>query len=330
MQRKILVGMLLFPGFQLLDVAGPRDAFAEVKVLSGGDSQYEFMTVATTRSGLTSSSGLAVLADRTIFDPCPPFDTLIVPGGLGVFDAMHDPTLSAWLKKQSRACRRLAAVCNGVFALGAAGLPDGKTVSTHWMDAALLARSFTRAKIDPDRIYVKDQHLYTTAGVTAGIDLALVMIEEDFGRAMALDVAKFLVVYLRRAGGQSQFSPLLEMQAGTHSRVEAVQRHLLAHLDRPHTLDSIAEHAHTSARNLSRLFSRECGISPMAFLTDARIDAARCLLEGSALSMKEIAVRCGFENTESLRRAFRNRLHLTPPEYRQRFRSEAPSPDEPA
>lgn len=320
--RKISVGMVLFPGFQLLDLAGPRDAFAEVKVLSEGACQYDIMTIGTTRQSVTSSSGMTVLPDRTIFDLCPEFDTVIVPGGLGVFDAMHDNALTQWLAGQNRSCRRIAAICNGVFALGAAGLLNGRTVSTHWMDAVNLARTFPRATVDPDRIYIKDQQLYTTAGVTAGIDLALVFIEEDFGRPIALGVAKFLIVYLRRTGGQSQFSPLLEVQAGSDSKVDMIQRYLLDNLAKPHTLDTIAQHVHMSPRNLSRVFASECGASPIAFLMNARIDAARRLLESTNLAMKEIAAHCGFDSPEALRRAFRVRLHLTPPEYRQRFRSQ--------
>lgn len=319
--KKVSVGMLLFPGFQLLDIAGPRDAFAEVKILSGGECQYEIMTVGSTRSSISSSSGMTVVPDRTIFDPCPNFDTVIVPGGLGIFDVMNDVALSAWLKAQSRSCRRLAAICNGVFALGAAGLLDGKTVSTHWMDAAHLSKSFPRAHVQSDQIYIKDKQLYTTAGVTAGIDLSLVMVEEDFGRPLALGVAKFLIVYLRRSGGQSQFSPLLNMQAERDTEVEAVQRYILESLQVPHTLNSLASRVHMSARNLSRVFARECGVSPMAFLNDARIDAARRILEKTDQSMKEIAAHCGFETPEAMRRAFRRRLQLTPPEYRRRFHS---------
>jgi transcriptional regulator GlxA family with amidase domain len=140
--RKISVGMVLFPGFQLLDIAGPKDAFAQVKVLSNGECEYEMLTVGTTRSPLLSSSGLTVIPDRTIFDPCPHFDTIIVPGGLGIFDVYADSTLCDWLKVQEKRCRRLAAICNGVFAFGAAGLIERKSVTTHWMDAAHLSELF--------------------------------------------------------------------------------------------------------------------------------------------------------------------------------------------
>lgn len=324
--RKITVGMVLFPGFQLLDIAGPKDAFAQVKVLSQGECEYEMITIGTTRSPLPSSSGLTVVPDRTIFDPCPHFDTVILPGGLGIFDVYDDSTLCDWLKAQEKRCRRLAAICNGVFALGAAGLIDRKTVTTHWMDASHLSDMFPLASVDPDHIHVKSGSIYTTAGVTAGIDLSLLMIEEDFGKKMAIDVAKYLVVYLRRAGGQSQFSPLLEMQGGVDSHVLAIQEYLLGNLHLNHSLASLAERVHMSPRNLSRLFAKDTGMPPMAFLADARIDAVRRYLENTEQSIKEIAHRCGFESTDSLRRVFVKRLSISPVEYRQRFRSGAQPP----
>jgi transcriptional regulator GlxA family with amidase domain len=319
--RKITVGMVLFPGFQLLDIAGPKDAFAQVKVLSEHECEYEMLTVGTTRSPLLSSSGLTVVPDRTIFDPCPHFDTVILPGGLGIFDVYDDSTLCDWLKFQDKRCRRLAAICNGVFALGAAGLIDRKAVTTHWMDATHLSELFPLARVDPDHIHRKDGNLYTTAGVTAGIDLSLLMIEEDFGKKMAVDVAKYLVVYLRRAGGQSQFSPLLEMQGALDSQVQAIQDYMLENLQLNHSLASLAERVYMSPRNLSRLFTKETGIAPIAFLGDARIDAVRRYLEATEQPMKEIAHRCGFESADSLRRVFVKRLSISPLEYRQRFRS---------
>ncbi|QEY63029.1 GlxA family transcriptional regulator [Metapseudomonas lalkuanensis] len=319
--KKIIVGLLVFPGFQLLDIAGPKDAFAQVKVLSQGACEYEMLTIGTTRSPLLSSSGLTVIPDRTIFDPCPNLDTVIVPGGLGIFDVYSDSVLCDWLKEQSRSCRRLAAICNGVFALGAAGLIDHKSVTTHWMDAAHLSELFPSARVDPDHIHVKDGIIYTTAGVTAGIDLSLLMIEEDFGKRMAIDVAKYLVVYLRRAGGQSQFSPMLEMQGNVGTQVQAVQEFVLENLHLDHTLVSLAERVHMSPRNLTRLFAKETGVPPMSFLADARIDAARRHLEATEQSIKEIAYKCGFDGADSLRRVFVKRLSISPVEYRQRFRT---------
>ncbi|OTP76826.1 GlxA family transcriptional regulator [Caballeronia sordidicola] len=319
--RKITVAMVLFPGFQLLDIAGPKDAFAEVRILSHGECEYEMLTVGTTRGSVQSSSGLTVVPDRTIFDPCPQFDTVIIPGGLGIFEVLEDSTLSEWLVRQRRLSRRIAAICNGVFAFGAAGMIDNRTVTTHWMDAARLATMFPKANVEPDQIYVKDEGIYTTAGVTAGIDLALVMIEEDFGKKMALDVAKYLIVYVRRVGGQSQFSPLLETQGAADSQIQPVRQYLLDNLHLPHTMTSLAQRLNMSARNLSRVFSKECGVSLIAFLNDARIDAARRYLESTDHAVSVIARRCGFENADTLRRTFSKRLHISPMEYRQRFRS---------
>lgn len=319
--KRIKVGMIVFPGFQLLDIAGPRDAFAEVKVLSQGTCEYEMLTVGTTRGAVMSASGFSTLPDRTIFDVCPEFDTIIVPGGLGIFEAFDDPALSSWLKDQHKRCRRVSAICNGLFALGSAGLLDNRVVTTHWMDVPRLSSTFPRAKIEPDHIFVQDGKIYTTAGVTAGIDLSLAMIEADFGKQMALDVAKYLVVYLRRAGGQSQFSPLLEAQAHGDSQMTAIQQFMLDRLDVNHTLASLAERAHMSERNLSRTFAKETGVPPMTFLVNARIDAARRLLEGTDLSLREVAKRCGFDDTEGFRRTFHRRIQINPAEYRERFQS---------
>jgi transcriptional regulator GlxA family with amidase domain len=319
--RKISVAMMLFPRFQLLDLSAPCDAFAEVKILSNGHNEYEILTIGTTRGPIKSSSGISINPDRTIFDPCPQFDTVLVPGGLGVFDVLEDSTILDWLGQQSRSCRRLGAVCNGGFALGAAGLLEGKTVSTHWMDVGRMTSMFPTARIEPDHIYVKDASLYTTAGVTAGIDLSLLLIEEDFGKKMALDVAKYLIVYLRRAGGQSQFSPLLEIQAGVDTKEAAIQEFILGNLHVNHTVGSIAERFNMSPRNLSRVFSKGSGITLISFLNYARIDEARRYLETSDLSIKVIASRSGFDNSESLRRLFTRRLAIGPLQYRQRFQS---------
>ena len=246
-----------------------------------------------------------------------------MPGGLGVFDILEDTTLTDWLVAQGESCRRIGAICNGVFVLGAAGMINGKTVTTHWMDAARLASMFRKATVEPDRIYVKDNSLYTTAGVTAGIDLSLALIEEDFGKQMALDVAKYLIVYLRRAGGQSQFSPLLEVQVKNDSPVAAVQNYVLNNLNVEHTLLSIADKMQMSARNLSRVFKQETGLTLMNFVNDARIDAARRYLESTDLGLSEIARRCGLTNAATLRRIFSKRLGIGPSDYRQRFRSDA-------
>jgi PAS domain S-box-containing protein len=227
--RQIKVGMVVFPGFQLLDIAGPKDAFAEVGVLSRGECGYEMLTVGTTGGTVVSSSGLEVVPDCTIADHGPDFDTVIVAGGHGIFDAYDNPALGAWLEQQYRRARRVSSICNGVFALGSAGLIDNRVVTTHWMDVPRLAATFPKARIEPDNIYVKDGRIYTTAGVMAGIDLSLVMIEEDFGRKLALDVAKYLIINLRREGWQSQFSPMLECEIVLERQIDALMRSAIEH-----------------------------------------------------------------------------------------------------
>jgi PAS domain S-box-containing protein len=229
--RQIKVGMVVFPGFQLLDIAGPKDAFAEVRVLSRGEFEYDMLTVGTTGGTVLSSSGLAVVPDCTISDPCPEFDTVIVAGGHGIFDAYDNPALGAWLGQQYKRARRVSSICNGIFALGSAGLIDNRVVTTHWMDVPRLAATFPKARIEPDNIYVKDGRIYTTAGVMAGIDLSLVMIEEDFGRKLALDVAKYLIINLRREGWQSQFSPMLECEIVLERQIDALMRSAIKHAD---------------------------------------------------------------------------------------------------
>lgn len=321
--KRIKIGMVVFPGFQLLDIAGPRDAFAEVRVLSRSECEYEILTVGTTRGAVQSSSGLTVMPDRTIFDVCPEFDTVIVPGGLGIFDVFDDPALSEWLRQQYRRSRRVCAICNGLFALGSAGLLDNRVVTTHWMDVPRLSTTFPKARIEPDHIYVHDGGVYTTAGVTAGIDLSLALIEEDFGKAITLDVAKYLIVHVRRAGGQSQFSPLLESQAAPGSLTGALQQYMLDNLHVEHTAASLASRVHMSERNLARTFVKECGVTPIAFLNNARIDAARRYLEATDVSLREIAKRCGLDSVDALRRVFARRLQINPAEYRERFRSDA-------
>jgi transcriptional regulator GlxA family with amidase domain len=321
--RKITIALVSFPGFQLLDIAGPSDAFAEVRILSGGTVGYELFVIGTTRGPIRSSSGLTITPDRTIFDPCPQFDTVLFPGGLGVFDLLEDSTLISWLIRQSKSCRRLGAVCNGAFAFGAAGLLNGRTVTTHWMDADRLTSMFPKARVESDRIYVKDDFLYTTAGVTAGIDLSLLLIEEDFGRKMAVDVAKYLIVYLRRAGDQAQFSPLLEMQADGNSKVARIQQYIQNNLHMDLDPVMIGRSLNMSSRNLSRVFTKETGVTLIAFVNDARIGAAQRYLENGEMQMKEIANRCGFKNAESMRRLFVRRLGISPVDYRRRFRTAA-------
>ncbi|XUW93166.1 DJ-1/PfpI family protein (plasmid) [Burkholderia sp. M6-3] len=200
--KKVKVGLVVFPGFRLLDIAGPKDAFAEVKVLSLGECEYEMLTVGTTRGTVQSSSGLTTVPDRTIFDQCPEFDTVIVPGGLRIFDAFDDPALSGWLKDQYKQCRRGPAICNGLFALGSAGLLDNKVVTTHWMDVPRLAASFPRAKIEPDTATTRWTDFGVPfSGVATSIRLTIVT---GFVR-----VSRWAYQWIKRSGGSNQLSRMI-------------------------------------------------------------------------------------------------------------------------
>src|ERR1700694_3553424 len=283
------------PNAQSLDVFGPLDVFVEATRQSGGAASYDMRLVAIEKDLVIRTGGASLLADKSIYDSDAPYDTLLVAGSPDFSRADSYADFQQWLRQRVVEVPRYGSVCTGAFFLGAAGFLDGRNVTTHWQHAAELAARYPAAKVEPDQIYVKDGCLYTTAGVTAGIDLALVMIEEDFGKKMALDVAQDLIVYVRRWGGQSQFSPLLETQAAADSQIQPVQQYLLDNLHLPHTMASLAQRLNMSARNLSRIFSKECGVSLIAFLNDARIDAARRYLESTDHAVSTIARRCGFE-----------------------------------
>ncbi len=295
------------------------DAFAHVKILTSESSGYKLIVIGTISGSISSSCGVAILPDQTILESCTELDTLIISGGKGISEIFNEPPFGEFLEKQYNHSRRFAAIGNGVFAFGPMGFLDGRQVTTHWMDAARLCEFFPHAIVRPAKIYVKDYNLYTSAGFIASIELSLLMIEEDFGKKLAFEVAKYLVVYLRRAGDQSQYSPLLEVQGRTDSQVEIIQSYLMSNMELNHSLDSLAKRVHMSPRNLSRLFTKEIGSPPMQFLSDARIDAARRYLETTELSIKDISHRCGFESADKLRRVFSKKLKISPGAYRTNF-----------
>jgi len=219
--------------------------------------------------------------------------------------------------------RRMGSVCSGAMVLAHAGLLDGRSVTTHWNTTDRLARLFPGVQVEPDRIYVKDGNLYTSAGVTAGLDLALALVEEDFGRAVALRVARELVMFLKRPGGQSQFSAHLAAQTAERNAIREVQGWVVENLAGNLSVEALAAHAGMSARNFARIFKQECQVTPADFVEAARIDAARRLLEGSRHPLKRVAALAGFSDPNNLRRAFLRRVGVAPSDYRRRFRGEA-------
>jgi transcriptional regulator GlxA family with amidase domain len=299
-----------------LELSGPSDVFEEAN-RQFGRHVYDLQLISERPGPITSLSGLRVLPDRTIDDPIDAIDTLIVAGTIDPVRTAS-PALIDWLKRCSSSARRYGSVCTGAFFLGAAGLLDNKHVTTHWEFAPALAATFPRAIVEPDRIFVRDGSLFTSAGVTAGVDLALALVEEDFGPALALSIARWLVIYLRRPGGQSQFSVHLGAQIASRPRMQRIQQ-TIRDDPRPNlSVHNLAQQAAMSDRTFARVFRRETGMTPADFVEATRVDAARRLLEETDLPLKQIAPASGFATAAALRRAFRKRLGATPLVYRSR------------
>ena len=313
------VAILAFPRVQLLDVAGPADVFAEAARQLGQPRAYQVQVIGTEAGLLKSSSGVRLAVDATVGAHRTPIDTLLVAGSPDIDQVAGDEALHHWLRRQSRTVRRYGSVCSGAFVLAAAGLLDGKRVATHWNATARLAAAYPLASVEPDAIYVKDGKLFTSAGVTAGMDLALAMVEEDHGRELALRVARELVMFLKRPGGQSQFSAHLAAQTSERSSVRQVQDHVLSHLKDDLSVPALAALAGMSERSFARVFRSETGTTPAEFVENARIDAARRLAEESQLPAKRLADEVGYANVDGFRRAFGRRLGVSLAEYRRRF-----------
>lgn len=299
-----LIEIVLFPGFQLLDAAGPIAAFEIAAQVAPG--AYRLRLAASAPGLVVSSSGAAMPAKAMSARSWP--DTMIVVGGAGTAAAMADKRLIAALRRASRRVRRLASVCSGAFVLAAAGLLDGKRATTHWRRAPQLARFFPKVRVEPDRIHVQDGRLWTSAGVSAGIDLALAMIEADLGADVAGDVAREMVVYAKRPGGQAQHSALLELEAPRFAELNAWMRD---HLAEDLCVERLAAKAAMSPRNFARAYAGETGVTPAKAVERLRVEAARAALaQGGAI--QEIAARTGFGDPERMRRAF-VRLYGAPP-----------------
>jgi transcriptional regulator GlxA family with amidase domain len=312
------VVLVAFEGVQLLDVAGPADAFAAADRVVGG-SGYRVTTASLGAAPVHASSGMRIAPDADLAQLDPDgIDTLLVPGGRGRV-VLEDSELVAELPRLAAGVRRLGSVCGGAFLLAAAGLLDGRRVTTHWAGCEDLARRFPALTVEPDRIYVRDGNVITSAGVTAGIDLALALIEDDHGAEVARTVARWLVVFLQRPGGQSQFSQRLGAAVARESPIRALVDGIVADPGGDHRVSALAERAALSQRQLSRLFVREARTTPARFVERVRVEAARGMLESSRSSVEAVAESCGFGSAETMRRAFLRVLAIGPGEYRQRF-----------
>jgi transcriptional regulator GlxA family with amidase domain len=315
------VVLVIHEGVQALDVAGPLDVFAEATSRLSPSRGYRCLLVAATRAPVRCSNGMAFLPDLSFAEAEREFHTVLVAGGPALPEAAPDPALSAWLLRWGVRGKRYGSVCTGAFALGHAGLLDGRMVTTHWHNAAQLAALFPEARVEHDRIHARDGALVTSAGVTAGIDLALALVAEDHGKALALACAKQLVVVAQRQGGQSQFSPLLTPFIDPETPVGRVQAYVVGHMREPLPVRRLAEIAGVSERSIARAFVADLGVTPHDYVEGVRLDQARNLLEASDHALKAVAYECGFATAEQMRAAFQRRLGTSPGRYRDSFRS---------
>jgi len=324
------VAILLFGGVQSLDVTGPLEVFAGahqyVQASGRGERGYEVRTLSRDGAPLQTSSGLTLTPDACLADAPQEIDTLIVPGGPGSREAAAEEPLLKWIRQAARGARRTASVCTGAFLLARAGLLEGRRATTHWAAAAELARLHPGVNVDPDPIFLRDGDIWTSAGVTAGMDLSLALVEEDLDRDAALMIARHLVLFLRRPGNQSQFSATLAAQQPGREPLREVQRLIVEDVAAEHSVEAMAAHANMSPRHFARAFRAETGVTPARYVERVRLEAARRRLEDSAEPIAAVAAACGFGTPETMRRVFLRALQVGPAEYRRRFQSQTVQP----
>jgi transcriptional regulator GlxA family with amidase domain len=317
MRRVVIVA---FPGVQTLDVTGPAEVLrAATKLHPPG---YE-VTVAAPEDGPLRTSTVTMVPDLPLSACRFPIDTLIVAGGTGARAAEEDERVVGWLQEAVKRSRRVTSVCTGAFLLARAGLLDGHRATTHWASCADLAERYPAVTVEPDPIFVRDGNVVTSAGVTAGMDLALALVEEDLGRDVALAAARWLVVFLKRPGGQAQFSAQLAAQTAERQPLRELQAWIPDHLDQDLSVPALASRAAMSERNFARAFRRETGMTPAAYVEAARVESARIALETGDLPVEQVARQAGFGTVETMRRAFGRRVGVSPVDYRSRFRRQA-------
>lgn len=325
--RRIVI--VTFPGLQPLDVVGPAEVFGGASDLTATwtdgvatDRAYEIEVVAEKFEPLPARSGAySILPAGSLRSCSGPIDTLIVAGGNGVIEAEDSEELVDWIRRAADRSRRVASVCSGSLLLARAGLLDGLRATSHWASCSELARRFPEVTVERDPIFVQDGRVWTSAGVTAGMDLSLALVADDLGEEVALQVARWLVLFLRRPGGQAQFSSHVSMPAATSS-LRDLQLWMADNLEADLRVEVLADRAGMSLRSFSRAFNRETGTTPAAYVETLRIERARQRLEGPDEPIDRIAIDCGFGTPETMRRAFARRLGVSPADYRQRFRRE--------
>ncbi|MBJ18654.1 MAG: AraC family transcriptional regulator [Deltaproteobacteria bacterium] len=314
--------MVTFPGIQLLDVTGPLEVLAaatEATRERGRGRGYALEIVGPEPGVVRASSGLTIGVDRAYEDLPEGIDTLIVAGGSGVEAALGVARIRACVRQAAARSRRVCSVCTGAFLLAAEGLLDGRRATTHWSAVEAFAQRFPAIEVDPDSIYVRDGEVWTSAGVTAGMDLALALVEDDLSRSLALEVSRRMVFFLKRPGGQSQFAAQLAGQFADRDPLRDLQVWVVENPGALHTVDALARRVAMSPRHFSRVFSAQVGQSPVRYVERVRVEAARRRLEESERGVDEVAVEVGFGTPETMRRAFLRQIGIGPSAYRERF-----------
>lgn len=317
------IGIVTFPGVESLDITGPFEvfSFANLALEQHGiqcEPIYKIQLLGKTPGPVVTMSGLQILVDDSYGEPTADIDTLLIPGG-DIARELFNRELLEWIVAMAPRVKRVASVCTGAFLLAEAGLLDDRIATTHWHYCQQLAQSYPKVRVEADRIFIKHGHVFTSGGITSGIDLALALLEEDWGRDLALFVARFLVVFLKRPGGQSQFSSYLSNEAFQRTDLRELQAWIIANLDTDLKVDAMAERLAMSPRHFARVFLSETGMTPAKFVETARIDQARHFLETTELSVEIVANKTGFKDPERMRRTFIRQLGVNPQSYRQRF-----------
>ncbi|MBY8876327.1 GlxA family transcriptional regulator [Actinacidiphila acidipaludis] len=323
--RRVVIAV--FPGVDLLDVSGPAEVFALADRETGGAAGYRVELAGRTRGEVPTSAGLRLVADQSFDEVDGVLDTLLIPGvveaGAGGEVARVDGDVVAWVARVAPLARRVVSVCGGAHVLAAAGLLDGRTATTHWSAAEQLAADHPEVTVDPDPIFVRCGHVWTGAGIGSGMDLALALVAEDLGEEVALTVARQLVLYVKRQGGQSQVSVPLSRPPAARRDIDDLRMFIVDHLDGDLSAAALAARMCLSERHFARVFRQETGTTPAAYVEAARVEAARRLLESTDQPLDQVAAACGLGSVETLHRALRKQIGTTPAAYRRRFRMSA-------
>lgn len=316
--------IVAYDDIQVLDVVGPLEVLYRAdlhEIEAGRPAVYEAQVYTIDGRPASTASGVSITPAGSIAECPTALDTVIVAGGNGTAHAMRSDPLLEWLQTVDARSRRTASVCSGSFVLAAAGLLSGRRATTHWSECERLAALFPTVRVEPEPIYVRDGKYWTSAGVTAGMDLALALVEDDLGRDVALYVARWLVLYMHRQGGQAQFSAQLQAQSAQREPVRELQRFIAEHPDADLTVAAMARRTAMSERNFARVFAQETGTTPADYVERVRVEVARRLLEQTSLRLDDVAAACGFGSQDTLRRSFQRRLNVAPSDYRARFRT---------